>query len=217
MSSHLSSHAKIVKSKLALISIAAILVLIGIAYVIMSKALHKEGFEGVACTMEAKQCADGTYVGRQGPKCEFAACPIAPPEGWKTYKGQGVQFSYPENLGTRYITPQAWPPEVVVTKETLTCNETGSQATEGGITKNVTISGVNYCVTVSGEGAAGSTYNAYTYRTQVGENTVAVSFTLRLVQCGNYNEPEKSVCEQERSSFALDSIASRIAQTSKSI
>jgi len=28
-----------------------------------------------ACTMEAKQCPDGSYVGRHGPKCEFAQCP----------------------------------------------------------------------------------------------------------------------------------------------
>lgn len=30
---------------------------------------------GVACTMEAKQCPDGSYVGRIGPNCEFASCP----------------------------------------------------------------------------------------------------------------------------------------------
>lgn len=29
----------------------------------------------VACTMEAKQCPDGSYVGRTGPKCEFQSCP----------------------------------------------------------------------------------------------------------------------------------------------
>jgi hypothetical protein len=29
----------------------------------------------VACTLEAKQCPDGSFVGRQGPNCEFAACP----------------------------------------------------------------------------------------------------------------------------------------------
>jgi hypothetical protein len=29
----------------------------------------------VACTMDAKQCPDGSYVGRTGPKCEFAPCP----------------------------------------------------------------------------------------------------------------------------------------------
>lgn len=27
------------------------------------------------CTMEAKLCPDGSSVGRQGPNCEFAACP----------------------------------------------------------------------------------------------------------------------------------------------
>lgn len=29
----------------------------------------------VACTLEAKLCPDGSYVGRTGPKCEFKACP----------------------------------------------------------------------------------------------------------------------------------------------
>lgn len=27
------------------------------------------------CTMDAKQCPDGSYVGRTGPNCAFAACP----------------------------------------------------------------------------------------------------------------------------------------------
>lgn len=30
-----------------------------------------------ACTMEAKICPDGSSVGRTGPKCEFAPCPIS--------------------------------------------------------------------------------------------------------------------------------------------
>lgn len=29
----------------------------------------------VACTMEAKQCPDGSWVGRVSPSCEFAPCP----------------------------------------------------------------------------------------------------------------------------------------------
>lgn len=29
----------------------------------------------VMCTMDAKMCPDGSFVGRQGPNCEFAACP----------------------------------------------------------------------------------------------------------------------------------------------
>jgi hypothetical protein len=32
--------------------------------------------EVVACTMDAMQCADGSYVGRTGPDCEFV-CPAA--------------------------------------------------------------------------------------------------------------------------------------------
>lgn len=31
----------------------------------------------VACSQEAKLCPDGSYVGRQGPNCEFAECPNA--------------------------------------------------------------------------------------------------------------------------------------------
>lgn len=34
-----------------------------------------EPSEPVACTMEARECPDGSYVGRQGPHCEFAPCP----------------------------------------------------------------------------------------------------------------------------------------------
>lgn len=37
----------------------------------------------VACTMDAKMCPDGSYVGRTGPNCEFAPCPVSipPPSG----------------------------------------------------------------------------------------------------------------------------------------
>ncbi len=30
---------------------------------------------GVYCTQEARQCPDGSFVGRTGPHCEFAPCP----------------------------------------------------------------------------------------------------------------------------------------------
>lgn len=33
------------------------------------------GDQQIACTMEAKLCPDGSYVGRSGPNCEFAKCP----------------------------------------------------------------------------------------------------------------------------------------------
>jgi hypothetical protein len=40
--------------------------------------------EVVACTLDVKECPDGTYVSRVAPSCEFAACPpvsdVATPE-----------------------------------------------------------------------------------------------------------------------------------------
>lgn len=33
----------------------------------------------IACTQEAKICPDGSSVGRTGPNCEFAKCPITTP------------------------------------------------------------------------------------------------------------------------------------------
>lgn len=36
----------------------------------------------VACTQEAKQCPDGSYVGRTGPNCEFAQCAATNANGY---------------------------------------------------------------------------------------------------------------------------------------
>lgn len=36
-----------------------------------------DAVENVACTMDAKLCPDGSYVGRIAPDCEFAACPTS--------------------------------------------------------------------------------------------------------------------------------------------
>ena len=33
----------------------------------------------IACTMDARQCPDGSYVGRVAPSCEFAPCPTTTP------------------------------------------------------------------------------------------------------------------------------------------
>lgn len=37
--------------------------------------MDPDGTEVIACTMDAKQCPDGSYVGRVAPFCEFAECP----------------------------------------------------------------------------------------------------------------------------------------------
>ncbi|NYZ76090.1 serpin family protein [Candidatus Micrarchaeota archaeon] len=53
------------KTLLVLLSVVALFLLAGCPQV------NPPG----ACTQEARQCPDGSYVGRTGPNCEFAACP----------------------------------------------------------------------------------------------------------------------------------------------
>ncbi len=65
------------------IFIIAIIVLGAGALYIYSRIAPTNPIGGAACTTEAKQCPDGSYVGRTGPACEFATCPeekvIIPP------------------------------------------------------------------------------------------------------------------------------------------
>ena len=59
--------------KVAIAAVAVGVVGAGILYV-STTTQHAPG--PVACTMEAMQCPDGSYVGRTGPNCEFV-CPTA--------------------------------------------------------------------------------------------------------------------------------------------
>lgn len=62
--------------KNTIIVIAIVLVVGGLAYA-FTRPTPPAVTDGnqVACTMDAKMCPDGSYVGRTGPNCEFAACP----------------------------------------------------------------------------------------------------------------------------------------------
>ena len=55
--------------------ILAFLALILMAAVYLGITRHETQIP-VACTMDAKQCPDGSYVGRVAPLCNFAACPV---------------------------------------------------------------------------------------------------------------------------------------------
>jgi hypothetical protein len=56
------------------IIIGTIILLVNVSF---GYYLYKQqSLKQIACTMEAKICPDGTSVGRSGPKCEFAPCPV---------------------------------------------------------------------------------------------------------------------------------------------
>lgn len=92
----------------------------------------------IACTTEAKLCPDGSSVGRTGPKCEFAKCPIITPVStfnpfysipvptltftpldtttWKTYSADLFTIKYPPDWGPNPRNPSAssfWSPEAI--------------------------------------------------------------------------------------------------------
>lgn len=53
------------------------------------------------CTMEAKLCPDGSYVGRSGPKCEFVACPGASTtstQATKEFTVKGTNFAFEPSM-----------------------------------------------------------------------------------------------------------------------
>lgn len=57
-----------------IIIIIAGLLFAGFAYEQFDEAFGEKTPTPVACTADAMQCPDGSYVGRTGPHCEFV-CP----------------------------------------------------------------------------------------------------------------------------------------------
>lgn len=56
--------------------VVAILTLVGLFWYFQNLKQRRENLQlGIACTMDAKICSDGTAVGRSGPNCDFAPCP----------------------------------------------------------------------------------------------------------------------------------------------
>jgi len=211
------------KNKKVLFAIFALLLIGGIFYIAWSKFSRQS--EPIYCTQEAKQCPDGSYVGRTGPKCEFAACPGGNNDLWKTMTDSktGITFQYPETLLTTYTHVQDWPPQVQVLNEPFTCTEAGSDTARAGKTEKRLVDDREYCRTSIVEGAAGSIYTQYAYAfplystgsTQADRKTIIFTFSLRAVQCANYDDPQKTACENERSAFDLDSTVDRMARSIK--
>ena len=64
------------RSGIALVPVlAAIVVAMAVVFGIVLLLQGPPPSSQIVCTMEVKQCPDGSYVGRSGPNCEFAPCP----------------------------------------------------------------------------------------------------------------------------------------------
>jgi hypothetical protein len=186
------------KRKILIIGIAIIIA--AIAGVVAWQRFFGE--KPVACTMEAKICPDGSYVGRTGPKCEFALCP-------------GATFQYPEQLQTKYIFTQEWPPKLLIIDGAGFSCKQGGLGINGrpGMTIQKKMNNIVYCIENVSGGAAGTFYTDYTYTFLKDSKLVKLSFTLAYPQCANYDDPQKTECEKERQTFDLDTLINRIAES----
>jgi hypothetical protein len=116
------------------------------------------------------------------------------------------------HLLTKYITTVDWPPKINTENTPFTCTEAGSETDRAGQTKQLVINNHTYCVTKITEGAAGSIYTQYAYARAKNNQTEIFTFSLQFVQCGNYSEPEKTSCEQERQMFDINTFIDQYIQ-----
>ena len=63
------------KYKQGFASVAIIIILVLLAAGAVYVLTKDRAETSTVCTLDAKQCPDGSYVSRVGPSCEFAACP----------------------------------------------------------------------------------------------------------------------------------------------
>lgn len=184
----------------------------------------------IACTMEAKMCPDGSYVGRTGPKCEFAPCP-----SWETYRNEqyGYQIQYPKTAKSSISSENGYLQELDLSAEGGEkikifiyfpkyefCGRYGPGVASQKTTENVAINGTNY--ELSGWIEDPENYDEWLKNNpQYDQNADRVidsySKTLSLCQNDKFSliySIEVNGSAQERIDFA-DSLAKEIVSTFK--
>lgn len=132
---------------------------------------------------------------------------------WAVATSSQASWRYPADIRTSYIGTVDWPPQLQVVNEAFACTEAGSETSRAGITERMTVGGNEYCRTVVSGAAAGSRYEQYAFAFPDGSRTLIFTFTLRFPQCDNYDEPRRSACKEEQSSFDVDEFLNGIRRT----
>lgn len=130
---------------------------------------------------------------------------LTPINNWKKFTDPtlNISFRYPENLQTKYIRTQEWPPKISSSTDNFSCKNASLK----------TINGSGYCVESKNEAAAGTVYTDYTYSFEKNNKLFKLQFTLAFPQCANYESPQNAECEKERQTFDIDTLVDNIAQS----
>ncbi|MST04429.1 MAG: hypothetical protein EXS49_02600 [Candidatus Pacebacteria bacterium] len=134
---------------------------------------------------------------------------------WKIYTDatQGIKFKYPL-LSNNFITPQEWPPKVTVFSDPFNCDEVLEKNPSNIEMTERVVNNSTYCVNTQNEGAAGSVFTTYNYKTALdNERALALSFILQYPRCENYDEPNKTDCTMENENLNVDNLADVILKS----
>jgi hypothetical protein len=123
-------------------------------------------------------------------------------------KKNSISTTLPQYIGGQ----SGWPPVVSESSFAYKCIPSHSQNSDT-VEKN--IGSRTYCITNDHEGAAGSTYNTYTYKTfGIQGSSKSTTFTLRYSGCGGYDDPQMTQCKTAQSNFNanLDTLIDSLMQ-----
>ena len=140
----------------------------------------------------------------------------------KVEKAQEEDLDQPNVLVTKYIADHNWevhsysnkeayPSEFDVSDGTVFCRERDDRSDCDLIEK--TIDGRDYCLRISSEGTAGSTYRTYTYATARNTTLLTVSLTLRYPNCDAYSESQRLQCKREQEALDVDKLVNSLVDS----
>lgn len=156
----------------------------------------------IACTQEAKQCPDGSFVGRTGANCEFAECPQTENLNVITYSNTeyGFEFKYPEKLNSKYFNLQ----KPIIIKSLKTDINIKNNCYIGGANpaqkrQDIIINEISFCFSQSYDPGAGSGANYYFYTFLKDNNYFTIQFQINQPNsCGPYVDTENQIpCQND--------------------
>ena len=121
-----------------------------------------------------------------------------PTTGMAIYSNDGMRFEYPVKFDTDYaFLTVGTSVEKAVGSKSDTCDPTANA---------LTINGIKFCSTTSGDVGAGQLYTIYAYTTVHGGNTYTISYSVQSSNgCGAYqNSPNLNSPENQRYNECLD-------------
>lgn len=129
--------------------------------------------------------------------------------GWDTYTDSvaNITFQYPAKLNSDYISLWQKPNVIIIPQGNSIINADGCYLSSNPIAKNysqITSGNIQFCVSSTNEGAAGTFYNTYYYTTLKNGDYYTLEFVISEVDCGVYGgagNPKYQACINDDNNY----------------